>query len=308
MTHTAQECTCTGNFGPSVLRPPCLTLSPITFGTTRSRSFSQSCAVSLVAVRTVLLSQCRGLRRAVCVRVRCLLPFSFSGFGPRVLSVEVCPVPSPVSEDKGLSPSVSSGAARALEQLKTHLERCLRTSVSKGPLTVKCWVEHTIPYHFCPSPVFQHVPSDVTTGSCLLFLCLHCRRQTPLRRYLSPAHYFWAPRRKHLYCWCQMLPLRGNLVLVRNLCAARHVPLFHSKLMLCTRRSFCREFFWQAEHATVPNASTAQKCCIAGLILVGLKRTWNRKLSFCVTWHAFLVSHLFQFRFADTEQYCPQVG
>ena len=218
-----------------------------------SVSDSQSCAVSWVAVRTVLRSQCRGLRRAVCVRVRCILLFPFRGSGPRVLFAEVCPVRSPswIVQCRRMRACLRQYVPvphEPLDQLRTHPERCLRTSVSKGLLTVKCLVEThyslSLPRIAAPSPVFQHVPSDVTTGSCLLFLCLHCQRQTPLRIYLVPAHYFWAPRRKHLFCWCQMFPLRGNFVPARNLCAARHVPRSLSELVLCTRRSFSREFFW----------------------------------------------------------------
>ena len=59
------------------------------------------------------------------------------------------------------------------------------------------------------------------------------------------------------------------------------MPRFLSELVRCIRRSFSRELFWQAEHATAPNASIAQKCCTAGLIFVGFKRTWDQTV---VSW------------------------
>ena len=50
-----------------------------------------------------------------------------------------------------------------------------------------------------------------------------------------------------------------------------------------------------------PNASTAQKCCTAGLVLKGLKRTWDQNLSSGLMLLTFLFTHLFQFRFADSD-------
>ena len=278
---------CTGHFSPSVQRPICLTLSPVTFD-----DGHYTVALFFSELRGVLGSGAYGAGNAVSWATTgrlCAGAVYFALPSPWFWSsCVVCQSVSctdPVSEDEGLSPSVSSGA----------IVTFFRTSVSKGLQRVKCLVEthyslSLLRSDAAPSPVFQHVPSDVTTGSCLLFLCLHCWRQTlPLRRFLTPAHYFWAPRRKHLYCWCQTL--------------ARQVPRFLSELVLCTRWSFSRELFWQAEHASAPNASTAQKCCTAGLILVGLKRTWDQKLSSGLMWPTFLTTHLFQFRFADTGQY-----